>query len=515
MSLYSRLKSNTYIDSVTLMAISTAINQLEGVRQAQVAMGSPMNKAVLAEANLLTEELSQAVASDLMIAVVLENTADENEIFTQIDQLLTRKPVDENQTDSEHFHTIDAAAAKYPDTNLVIISVNGLYATREAEKALKLNKNVMLFSDNIPIEQELHLKQLAHQKGLLMMGPDCGTAIINGVGLGFANKVRRGNIGIVAASGTGAQEMSVRIHEFGGGVSQLIGTGGRDLSEKVSGIMMLDGLKLLAEDPHTSAIVVVSKPPAPLVAQKILTTCKQISKPIFIWFLGYRGDLQPAPHIRIFTHSKPAAMAAVIQSGIPEESIDKHALNWPLIEEVRTKLKPEQRYIRGLFCGGTLCDEALFSALEKYPNVYSNIHPNPNYRLTAKAHSKAHTFIDFGDDEFTQGKAHPMIDPSYRIERILQEGRDPEVGVLLLDFIVGFGSNSNPVAETLNALRQVQQEAQSAGRHLEILAYVLGTEFDSPSVNSQIALLEQAGITLASSSTNAGLLAREFVAKGE
>ncbi|WP_231923662.1 acyl-CoA synthetase FdrA [Gallibacterium salpingitidis] len=497
------------------MAISTATNQLDGVIQAQVAMGSPMNKAVLTEANLLTEELSNAVPSDLMISVVLEDGIDADEVFAQIDQLLIRKPVNDQKNSDEVFHTITAAAEKYPESNLVIVSVNGSYAAREAEKALMLNKNVMLFSDNVPVEQELRLKQLAHSKNLLIMGPDCGTAIINGVGLGFANKVRRGNIGIVAASGTGAQEISVRVHEFGGGVSQLIGTGGRDLSEEIGGIMMLDGLQLLAEDPQTSVIVIVSKPPAPSVAEKILTTCKQISKPIFIWFLGYQGEKHPSPHIQIFSHSKPTAMAAVIESGIPEESIDKHALNWPLIEEVRAKLSVEQKYIRGLFCGGTLCDESLFSALEKHCEVYSNIHPDKSYRLSATDKSKGHTFIDFGDDEFTQGRAHPMIDPSYRIERILQEGRDPEVGVLLLDFVVGFGANPKPVEETLAALIQVKQEAKKEGRHLEILAYVLGTDLDLPSVNSQIKLLEEVGITIASSSTNAGLLAREFVVKGE
>ncbi|MFC0309956.1 acyl-CoA synthetase FdrA [Gallibacterium trehalosifermentans] len=515
MPLYSRLKTNTYIDSVTLMAISTAINQLDGVIQAQVAMGSPMNKAVLTEANLLTDELSTAVASDLMIAVVVEESSHVDEIFIQVEALLSRKPTADIEEKNEIFHTITAAADKNPESNLVIISVNGAYAAREAEKALMLNKHVMLFSDNVPIEQELHLKQLAHNKKLLMMGPDCGTAMINGVGLGFANKVRQGNIGIVAASGTGAQEVSVRIHEFGGGVSQLIGTGGRDLSEEIGGIMMLNGLQLLAEDPHTSVIVIVSKPPAPSVAEKILTACQQISKPIFIWFLGYQGEQTLSSHIQIFSHSKPTAMAAVIKSGIAEESIDKHALNWPLINEVRAKLSPEQKYIRGLFCGGTLCDEALFSAMEKHDEVYSNIHPNKAHRILATDKSKGHTFIDFGDDEFTQGKAHPMIDPSYRIERILQEGKDPEVGVLLLDFVVGFGANLDPVNETLNALIQVKQDAHNAGRHLEILAYVLGTELDSPSVNSQIALLEKAGITIASSSTNAGLLAKEFVVKGE
>ncbi|MBV7434082.1 acyl-CoA synthetase FdrA [Cardiobacteriaceae bacterium TAE3-ERU3] len=514
MSIHSQLKRNTYVDSVTLMAVSTAANQLDGVRQAQVAMGTTMNKTVLEELNLLDETLQAAGNSDLMVVCDLEKGIDVDDIFAAIDALLARKPEQDKGDSSEIFHTLGAAAEGVPESNFVIISVNGAYAAREAQQALQLGKHVMLFSDNVSIEDERRLKALAHKKGLLMMGPDCGTAIINGVGLGFANKVRRGNIGIVAASGTGAQEMSVRIHEFGGGVSQLIGTGGRDLSADIGARMMLDGLNMLAEDEQTEVIVLVSKPPATEVAEKVLAAAGKINKPVFIQFLGYQDQPSCSENIHLFAHSKPAAMAAVIASGVDEGSIDKHALNWPLIEEVRAKLSPEQRYIRGLFCGGTLCDEALFAASEIHQDIYSNIHPDPARRIGPKDASKAHTFLDFGDDAFTNGRAHPMIDPSYRVERILSEGRDPEVGVLLLDFVLGFGANADPVGTTLDALITVKQEAEAAGRHLEILAYVLGTDLDEPDVASQVARLEAAGITIASSSTNAGLLAREFVVKG-
>lgn len=515
MSIHAVLKPNTYRDSVTLMAVSNAASKLEGVKQAFVAMGTPMNKAVLADLGLLTDTLNAASTADLMIVVDAHEGTDFDAVLAEIETLLTRRPKTEGGNQDATFHSLEAAANEEPESNFVVISVNGAYATREAQKALNLNKHVMLFSDNISVEDEIRLKTLAHEKGLLLMGPDCGTAIINGVGLGFANRVRRGSIGIVAASGTGAQEASVRIHDFGGGVSQLIGTGGRDLSEKVGARMMLDGMDMLAQDKETKVIMLISKPPAPAIAQKVIEKASQLGKPVFIQFLGYKGDENPFPNVRVFAHSKPAAMAAVIASGIPEESINKHALNWPLIEEVRAKLKPEQKYVRGLFCGGTLCDEALFAAREKYTDVYSNIHPDPAFRLGPTDASKGHTFLDFGDDAFTNGRAHPMIDPTYRIERIKKEGRDPEVGCLLLDFVLGFGANADPVGTTLDALIEVKREAQAAGRHLEVLAYVLGTDLDSPDVVSQVALLEAAGITIASSSTNAGLLAREFVFKGE
>lgn len=515
MPVHTLLKRNTYVDSVTLMRVSTAASKLEGVNKAFVAMGTPMNKSVLRDLGLVDETIESAATADLMIVVDLKDEGSFEETLKKIEELLARKPKTDNGQIQESFHSLAAAAEANPESNFVVISVNGAFAAREARKALKLGKHVMLFSDNVSIEEELSLKELAHEKGLLMMGPDCGTAIINGVGLGFANRVRRGNIGVVAASGTGAQEVSVRIHEFGGGISQLIGTGGRDLSETINARMMLDGLAMLAEDPQTEIIMVVSKPPAAAVAQRVIDCASKINKPVFIQFLGWQGDNHPTENVHIFAHSKPAAMAAVIASGIPEEMIDKHALNWPLIEEVRGKLKPEQKYIRGLFCGGTLCDEALFAASAKYDNVYSNIHPDPQKRIGPNDKSIAHTFLDFGDDAFTNGRAHPMIDPTYRIERILQEGRDPEVGCLLLDFVLGFGASSDPVGLTLDALKTVKHQAQQEGRHLEVLAYVLGTDLDEPDVKSQVAMLEEAGITIASSSTNAGLLAREFVFKGE
>ncbi|MDD0824284.1 acyl-CoA synthetase FdrA [Mannheimia sp. AT1] len=496
------------------MAISTAVNKLNGVAQAQIAMGTPMNKAVLESAGLLTEELSNAGSSDLMLALILEDDANVNDIFLEVDSLLTRKPSQIKSNDREVFYSLEAAAENVPDSNFVVISVNGAYAAREAQKALTLGKHVMLFSDNVKIQDEKNLKDLAHDKGLLLMGPDCGTAIINGVGLGFANKVRRGNIGVIGASGTGSQEISVRVHEFGGGISQLIGTGGRDLSTEIGARMMLDALKMLSEDVSTEVIILVSKPPAKEIAERVLSAAANIDKPIFIWFLGYQDQQHENAKVKLFSYSKPCAMAAVIASGVSEESIDKHALNIPLIEEVRAKLKPEQKYIRGLFCGGTLCDEAMFIASEKHSDIYSNIHPDLDHRIGPNDKSKCHTFLDFGDDAFTNGKPHPMIDPSYRIERILEEGRDPEVGVLLLDFVLGFGANSDPVGITLDALVKVKKEAEQAGRHLEILAYVLGTDLDDPNVVSQVEKLNRAGITIASSSTNAGLLAREFVIKG-
>jgi len=507
------VKKNTYFDSVSLMSLSTKANQIEGVEQAFIAMGTQMNKEVLGNVGLMTPELEEAKNSDLMIVIKSASDEQAESAYAAIEQLFHKK--DDAVGASEiKYATIDSAARSVPSANLAVISVNGAFAAREARKALENDLHVMLFSDNVSVEDEIALKQLAHERGLLMMGPDCGTAIIGNVGLCFANKVRKGSIGIVGASGTGSQELSVRIHDFGGGVSQLIGTGGRDLSERVGGIMMLDGMRALNEDEATKVIVLISKPPAKSVEQKVLAEIKNMSKPVVVCFIGGSEEAVAAAGGHFAKTTKEAALKAVILSGVDESKIDKHPLNLPLIEEIKAKLKPEQKYIRGLFCGGTLCDEAMYLAMEKYDDVYSNIPKDPEYRLKDLSVSQAHTFIDFGDDEFTNGKPHPMIDPSSRIERFKQEAKDPSVGVILMDFVLGYGSHEDPVGVMLPAIVEAKQLAEQEGRHLEIVGYVLGTDLDTPSVDEQLNKLVAAGVTYASSSTNAGLLARGFVEKG-
>ncbi len=505
------IKKNTYFDSVSLMSVSTKANKLPGVEQAFVAMATEMNKGVLKNLGLLTPELEDAKNGDLMI--VIKGEAANDDTLAAIEALFTRK--ESGGSHEARYATLASAKTHRPESNLAVISVNGTFAAREARQALENGLNVMLFSDNVSLDDELALKQLAHEKGLLMMGPDCGTAIINGAGLCFANAVRRGSIGIVGASGTGSQELSARIHEFGGGISQLIGTGGRDLSEKIGGLMMLDAIGMLEADNATQVIALISKPPAPAVAEKVLARARACRKPVVVCFLGRNEPPADEDGLQFARGTKEAALKAVLLTGIKKESLDLHPLNWPLIEEVRARLTPQQKYIRGLFCGGTLCDEAMFAALEKYDDVYSNIQPDPTKRLADINVSQAHTFLDFGDDDFTNGKPHPMIDPTNRISRLLQEARDPEVGVIVMDFVLGFGSHEDPVGVMIEAIKEAQAIARADNRPLEILGYVLGTDQDTPSLSQQCQLLTDAGVIWASSSTNTGLLAREFVCKGE
>jgi succinyl-CoA synthetase alpha subunit len=507
------IRKNAYFDSVSLMSLSTKANRIEGVEQAVVAMGTEMNKGVLRNVGLFTPEVDGAGNGDLLIVLEAADAAACDRALAEVESLFqSRDPA--RGAGEVRYATLESAAHQARGANLAIISVPGEHAAREARKALDCDMHVLLFSDNVSLDDEVELKQAAHDKGLLMMGPDCGTAILGHVGLCFANRVRRGNIGIVGASGTGSQEVSVRIHGFGGGITQLIGTGGRDLSERVGGIMMIDGLRALAGDAATAVIVLVSKPPAKGVEQKVLAEIRDCGKPVVVCFLGGSEErvVQAGGHFARTT--KEAALQAVRLAGRNEADIHLAPLNLPLIAGVRARLAPEQKYIRALMCGGTLCDELMFLAREKFPNVYSNIAKSAEYRLQDPDTSREHTFIDFGDDAFTRGRPHPMIDPSLRIARLLAEARDPSVGVIVMDFILGLGAHEDPVGVTVPAILEARAQAAREGRHLEILGYVLGTEDDEPSLAGQTAKLSAAGVTIASSCTNAGLLARGFVEKG-
>ncbi|MCF2195668.1 FdrA family protein [Enterobacter hormaechei] len=436
------IKKNTYFDSVSLMSVSTKANKLPGVEQAFVAMATEMNKGVLKNLGLLTPELADAKNGDLMI--VIKGDAANDETLAAIEALFTRK--ERTGSHEARYASIASAKTHRPDSNLAVISVNGTFAAREARQALENDLNVMLFSDNVSLDDELALKQLAHEKGLLMM---------------------------------------------------------------------LDAIDMLEADDATRVIALISKPPAPAVAEKVLARARACRKPVVVCFLGRNEPPADEDGLQFARGTKEAALKAVLLTGIKKDDLDLHPLNWPLIEEVRTRLTSQQKYIRGLFCGGTLCDEAMFAALEKFDDVYSNIQPDPARHLKDISVSQAHTFLDFGDDDFTNGKPHPMIDPTNRISRLLQEARDPQVGVIVMDFVLGFGAHDDPVGVMIEAINEAQAIANADNRPLEILGYVLGTDQDPQSLAQQCQLLTDAGVIWASSSTNTGLLAREFVCKGE
>ncbi|MCX7781353.1 MAG: acyl-CoA synthetase FdrA [Negativicutes bacterium] len=507
------IKKNAYHDSVTLMSISGKVAALSGVADAVVAMATAMNKELLRNIGMLTPAVEACGSSDLVIAVKAESEEICAAAVKMAEEAFAQKAAVKKNAGETVPSTLQSAVKELPGANLAIISVPGEYAAREAMQALKQGLHVMMFSDNVTIEDEKKLKEYAHAAGLLMMGPDCGTAIINNVGLCFANAVNQGTIGIVGASGTGTQEVSVLIDRFGGGVSQVLGTGGRDLTEAIGGITMLDGLAALNADEATKVIVLVSKPPAKSVAEKILAEAGKCIKPVVVCFINASQPDRPAEQVYFAASLEDAAYKAVklAQGQTDFGSACDHAALKAMAASRKAKLAPGQKYVRGLFCGGTLCDEAMYIVKEKVGTVYSNIAKQPEAKLGDPHTSKEHTFIDLGDDAFTVGKPHPMIEPSRRLPRLLQEAKDPAVAVILMDIMIGYGSHSDPAGITLPAIIEAKRIAEQSGRHLEIIAYVCGTDKDPQNRLEQEQKLAAAGVTLAKSNARAAYLAAAIV----
>lgn len=495
------VRKNAYYDSVTLMTLSNQLKKMEGIVDAVVAMGTDMNKEQLFSVGLSNEETATAAAGDLMIAVKGEDRKRCEDACRQVDELLKSRTGKRGKAE-EVYPTIRAAKRENEDLNFAVISVAGNYAAREAAMALEQGMHVMLFSDNVTVEQEVRLKNLAHEKGLLVMGPDCGTAIINGTGLCFANAVSRGGIGLAAASGTGLQEVTVLIDRLGGGISQAIGTGGRDLSAEVGGMMMLDSLKFLEADSDTQVIVLISKPPVKAVAEKILAQVSACNKPVVVCLIDGGEELllnSGAVYAANLEHAADQAVRLLKQEKPERFEHTRFPLPSVKISERIAALTDSQKYIRGLFCGGTLAAEALSCLSREAGEYYSNVSKKAEHRMADPMKSRAHTIVDLGDDIFTVGRPHPMIEPELRVERLLTEALDPETAVLLLDFELGYGSHGDPVGVTMDALRRIR----AARPELAIVAYVLGTGKDWQDIKRQREMLEGIGAIAADSNCQA------------
>ncbi|MEW5784585.1 MAG: acyl-CoA synthetase FdrA [Bacillota bacterium] len=514
MFLQSHVYKNTFRDSVYLMRLSSMLRELDGVEGAEVIIGTDHNKKFLRAGDLWTEEIEQnAGANDLIISVRAVNQQKaEAAIQRALDEMT--KEVDRGDLAGEFVpRTFETALKHMPGANIALISIPGRYARREAEKILEAGLHVMLFSDNVSMEEEIALKQKALEKGLLLMGPDCGTAIINGVPLAFANRVRRGNIGIVAAAGTGLQEVSSLVHNLGGGISHGIGTGGRDVKDAVGGLMMLQGLKALIEDVQTAVIVIIAKPPEPQVTQKVLQAAAQSPKPVVVNFLG--GDPEPiraAGCESALTLKEAAEKAFRLAGGEPAAA---PSANFTAVKEVieaeKRKLKPGQRYLRGLFSGGTLAYESLLMLNQAAGGIYSNLALEPRFRLTDLFRSREHTIIDFGEDEFTQGRLHPMIDPALRGNRIVAEGKDPETAVIMFDLVLGFNAHPDPAGAAVEAIMEASAEAEREGRHLIFVTSVCGTDEDFQNRREQVEKLNKAGVLVFPSNADASFFVKELL----
>jgi FdrA protein len=484
---------NQYYDSVFLMSVNRRISEVKGVQQTAVLMGSPTNKQLLLDIGIQDDQVEAAQPNDLIVAVIAESPAIVENVLGRLDEWLEK--IQEN-IPYLNVRTLEDGLSQKPNANLAVISVPGEYATREAKKALEAGLNVFLFSDNVSIEDELELKQFAAERGLLVMGPDCGTSLIGGVGIGFANAVRRGPIGAIGAAGTGLQEFTSQVNNAGSGISHAIGTGSHDLSEKINGLTTLAALDALEADQQTLVIAIISKPPATSTLATLLERVKTCKKPVVGCFLGVDpGLISGRPNLQSARTIDDAVRIAITysngQAAKPAGGLTPEELAAILKE--KKAWSPEQKYLRGILAGGTFCYQSQQILREAGFTIYSNSPFDRKYRLADPDQSIEHTIVDMGDDFYTVGKPHPMIDGTLRKRRILAESRDPQVAVLYLDFILGYNASMDPVGELLDAILEAKRLSGQRGGALTVVASVCGTETDPQDLNLQIKMLQETG----------------------
>ena len=487
------LRRGAYHDSVTLLQVSRTVADVEGVEAAQVAMATELNVEVLRGMGFDVPE--GAGANDLVVAV---RATDENGVAAGIaaaEAALAAK----SSTPSGGFGDAPpprttAAAVRAGGADIALISVPGRYAATEALDAIGAGASVMLFSDNVSVEDEVMLKDAAAAADVLVMGPDCGTAVVGGVALGFANVVGAGPVGMVAASGTGAQQIMCLLDAAGVGISHCLGVGGRDLKTAVGARSTRQALAALAADEGTTSVVVVSKPPDEKVLADLESYAAGLGLPVRWATLGSgRPDLTTAVEALLEAEGRD----------VPE---------WPSwVAEGDPEPGSVAGSLRGLFCGGTLADDAMLLAAEALGDIRSNIPLREDLALGSGLRDDGHLVIDFGDDGLTQGRAHPMIDPSLRMERIAAEAADPTCGVLLLDLVLGFGAHQDPAGELADAIRAAKDSARSGGRELPVVVSVTGTEADPQGLTRTGETLAAAGASVFLSNRDATRHALSFL----
>lgn len=477
-----------YADSVALMRVSRSVAALAGVEAASLMIGTPSNKALLRESGLLAKAGEGAQPDDLVIAVRAGTAAAAKAAVEEAGRLLEARPAQRGGDGFPRSRGFAAASAALPKANLALISVPGAFAAAEARRALESGLHVMMFSDNVPVADEVALKRLALAKGLLMMGPDCGTSIIGGAPLAFANAVPRGDVGIVSASGTGLQEVSSLLSRAGRGVSQGIGVGGRDLTDEVGGLMSLAALDALDADPATRHIVIISKPPSARVAKKLLARVARSRKPVTVCLLGAHGAKLPRN-----AEFAPTLLAAA-----------ERAAGKRIRGATHRPRAGRKGWIRGLFCGGTLCAEAQLVLQEAGLEVRSNA-PVPGAR-ESKGKATGHVLLDLGDDEYTQGRPHPMIAPDLRNQMLGTALADPRVGVILLDVVIGYGAHADPAGLIAAEIRRARRSGAL------VIASVTGTDGDPQGYGRQVASLREAGVLVAGSNAEAAAAATASLA---
>ncbi|MDR1935785.1 MAG: acyl-CoA synthetase FdrA, partial [Candidatus Accumulibacter sp.] len=507
--LHTIIRKNSYQDSITLMLLTNTIATLDGVAKVSIMMGTPANKDILAASGLGTPELAGAGANDIAMVMDIDGENRVEGLLAAVDEFLRKQGEGgeggggQGGAGGKAVRDWPRAWSALPGSNIALLSIPGVYVENEAEQILEEGRHVFIFSDNVPLEAEKRLKKKAADKGLLVMGPDCGTALIRGVPFAFTNVIPRGRIGIVGASGTGIQEISTQIARRGAGVSQAIGTGGRDISGEIGASTLKTALAVLAEDPGTDCLVVVAKPPALSVREEIMSVLRAIEKPCVAVFIGERPAAHEEGLYLADTLEEAAELAVALANG---EDPSGRAYRPELPSS-----PPDMagRTLRGLYAGGTLAGEAA-ALLTRALNLTGD--GAGHHEAGFMFRHGGHEIVDLGDDAYTQGKPHPMIDPQTRVQHILDAARDARTGLILLDFVEGYGAHADMAAALVPSIREAGQIAAREGRSLQFMACVCGTEDDPQPRSEQVRILEDAGVYVAPS--NAALVAAALMALG-
>jgi FdrA protein len=495
------LERGCYYDSARLMAVARALRAVSGITDAEVMMGTVMNRALLADAGFPIGNLSTAGPMDLVIAVRAESNEAVAAVRARLATVLSGRDASPAAPSGMGGPaTLPDALTAHPSAGLVSIAVPGAYAAFVAHRALDAGRSVFLFSDNVPIADEVALKRRAVEAGLLMMGPDCGTAILAGVGLGFANRVPRGPVGIVGASGTGTQEVSCILAHAGVGISHAIGTGSRDLSYEVGGRMTEMGVVLLASDETTRVIVVVAKHPHVEVAARLHKVSTMLGKPVIVRYLG---------------EARQGAIDGVLYAGSLDEAAAAAAAcsrgeAWPASKAVPTPTDapPVTGRLLGLFGGGSLAAEAAhILACHGLPTRT----PDVALRAGRPLPGDGHLVVDTGDDVYTVGRPHPMVDQTVRCDLIRAAGSDPGVGIVLLDLVLGDGAHPDPAPEIAEAVIETRRRRATP---LSVVCSVCGTTVDPQGLRRQEEILLAAGIEVTETAAQAATLASRLLGAG-
>lgn len=494
--LFTVIKKNTYQDSINLMLLTNRINTLEGVNKCSIMMGTDANKDIYRNSGLATPEVEAAAPSDMCIVVEAEDAKIVDLVMEEVKAFLSDLSVKKEKQALKSVTNWKQVMEQLPDANMALFSTPGEYTAPEIETALDMGLHVFSFSDNISLEDEIRLKKKAHEKGLMFMGPDCGTGIISGIPIAFTNVVKPGNIGIVGASGTGIQEVTAIIDRLGGGVIHAIGTGGRDLNESVGAITVKDAILGLEHHDPTDVIVVISKPPAKEVRDEVVALLQKVSKPVVAIFLGEKPENHEGKIYLAHTLEEAARMAVDLANG---EAVKENYCD-PIIYEVPEVLS-EDKTVKGLYSGGSLAAEAGMLVSEAL-NLGGLI-KEEGYILKTGGYE----VVDLGDDMYTQGKPHPMIDPEVRINKILECAKDPATGVILLDCMLGYGCHPDMAGALAPAIREAQEIAAADGRKLYFVGSVCGTRQDPQDYDLAVATLKDCGVLVEESNARAIRLA--------